>query len=111
MLKSPELLSEATIATLCTEHTPWQLQNDSTLAAAYSFGSFADALDFVVRIGVLAEELQHHPLITIEHRNVTLRTTTREAGDQLTERDAELVRGVAPIAQAFSTDVARRTGE
>lgn len=111
MTNAAATLSEATVASLCAEHAPWQLENDGTLAAAYSFGSFADALDFVVRVGVLAEELQHHPLITIEHTNVTLRTTTHEAGDQLTERDAGLVRGVAPIAQAFSADVARRTGE
>ena len=47
------------------------------------------ALDFVNRVGALAEAEDHHPDIAISYRKVTLRWWTHTAGG-ITDRDREL---------------------
>lgn len=54
---------------------------------------FAAALDYVNRVGSLAEAADHHPDIDLRWNRVTLRLTTHSAGG-LTRRDLELAAGV-----------------
>jgi len=52
-----------------------------------------DAIDFVNDLAEIAEEAQHHPLITINHTKVALKLTTHDAGG-VTELDIELAQRV-----------------
>jgi 4a-hydroxytetrahydrobiopterin dehydratase len=54
---------------------------------------FADALDFVNRVGEIAERADHHPDIDIRWNTVTLRLSTHSAGG-LTEKDLDLARQI-----------------
>lgn len=63
----------------------WTLEGDRILKQ-YTFGSFREAVSFVVRVGFSAEAADHHPDITISYRNVTLAYSTHSAGG-LTEKD------------------------
>jgi len=54
---------------------------------------FADALDFVNRVGEIAERADHHPDIDIRWNTVTLRLSTHSAGG-LTAKDLELARQI-----------------
>lgn len=72
-------------------HNRWH-HVDNTLRATFSFADFAEALEFVGVIAAVAEELQHHPVITLDFNKVTVSTNTHDADDQVTERDTGLVR-------------------
>ncbi len=67
-------LSEATVA-------GWQLHaTTGEIFKQFKFENFVAALEFVNKIGVIAEELQHHPDITINYNRVNLSVTTHDAG-------------------------------
>jgi 4a-hydroxytetrahydrobiopterin dehydratase len=68
--------------------TDWQ-EVDGALQRTFELESFAAALDFVNRVGALAEAEDHHPDIAISYREVTLRWWTHTAGG-ITDRDREL---------------------
>lgn len=63
----------------------WTLDGDS-IRKEYAFGSFREAVSFVVRLAFEAEAADHHPDITISYRKVTLVYSTHSAGG-LTEKD------------------------
>lgn len=52
----------------------------------FTFGSFREAVSFVVRLAFEAEAADHHPDITISYRKVTLVYSTHSEGG-LTEKD------------------------
>jgi 4a-hydroxytetrahydrobiopterin dehydratase len=62
---------------------------DGALQRTFELESFPAALDFVNRVGALAEAENHHPDIAISYREVTLRWWTHTAGG-ITDRDREL---------------------
>jgi 4a-hydroxytetrahydrobiopterin dehydratase len=62
---------------------------DGALQRTFELESFPAALDFVNRVGALAETEDHHPDIAISYREVTLRWWTHTAGG-ITDRDREL---------------------
>lgn len=68
--------------------TDWQ-EVDGALQRTFDLETFPAALDFVNRVGALAEEEDHHPDIAISYREVTLRWWTHTAGG-ITDRDREL---------------------
>jgi len=62
---------------------------DGALERTFVFENFREALDFVNRVGELAEAENHHPDIAISYNKVTLRWWTHTAGG-ITDRDREL---------------------
>jgi len=62
---------------------------DGALQRTFELPSFVAALDFVNRVGALAEAEDHHPDIAISYRTVTIRWWTHTAGG-VTERDRKL---------------------
>lgn len=71
----------------------WQHEGGK-LVRRFRFGSFKEALSFLVRVGLHAEELNHHPEIWNVYDQVTLSLCTHDAGDQVTGKDVELARAV-----------------
>jgi 4a-hydroxytetrahydrobiopterin dehydratase len=63
----------------------WSREGES-IRKQYAFGSFREAVSFVVRLAFEAEEADHHPDITINYRKVTLVYSTHSEGG-LTEKD------------------------
>jgi 4a-hydroxytetrahydrobiopterin dehydratase len=62
---------------------------DGALERTFQLGGFREALDFVNRVGELAEAENHHPDIAIAYSKVTLRWWTHTAGG-ITDRDRDL---------------------
>jgi len=68
----------------------WQLNPaNGEIYREYQFGNFVEALTFVNKVGEIAEELGHHPDITIRYNKVLLSVITHDAGG-LTEKDFTL---------------------
>lgn len=90
----PAALDDAGVAAVMAapDAPHWELA-DGQLVKTVDFESFAAALDFVVAVGALAEEADHHPDIDIRWRTVRLALVTHDAGG-LTELDFALARAV-----------------
>ncbi len=70
----------------------WELVGGK-LVKTVDCGSFAAALEFVMAVGRLAEEADHHPDIDIRYRRVTLALVTHDA-DGVTVLDLDLARAI-----------------
>ena len=69
---------------------------DNELVLELTMADFASALEFVNRVGVLAEEVNHHPDIDIRWNRVVLRLTTHSMG-ALTRKDLELAKMISSL--------------
>jgi len=66
----------------------WRLVDGKAIEKSFAFGSFKEAISYVVRMAFHAEEVDHHPDITIRYKTVTLSFSTHSEGG-LTEKDFE----------------------
>lgn len=66
--------------------TGWTAEKAHHLVKSYTFPDFAKALDFVNRVGRLAEQQKHHPDIYLAWGKVRLEIWTHKI-DGLTESD------------------------
>ena len=68
----------------------WVRTDGKWLAKKYRFRQFMDGISFVRAVAETAERLNHHPMIAIDYKVVTLRVTTWSAGG-ITELDFKLM--------------------
>lgn len=54
----------------------WTLINNHHLEKEILFQTYADALEFTLKVGKLAEQLNHHPTLILEYKKVTIRIFT-----------------------------------
>jgi len=73
-------LAQGEIDTLLAGKQGWTLEEGKWIVKKYRFPSFAASIDFVNQVAAVAEELNHHPMIAIDYRMVTLRLTSWSAG-------------------------------
>lgn len=76
----------------------WQVVNDHHLAKSFTFQDFATALDFVVRVGAVAEQEGHHPDLCLAWGKVDVTTWTHKV-DGLTESDFILAAKIDQLYQ------------
>jgi 4a-hydroxytetrahydrobiopterin dehydratase len=77
----------------------WKLTNaGDALEKTFITGDFSAALGFIVRVGIEAERMNHHPHLTNVWNRVTLRLNTHDAGHQVTARDVALAQAVEKLA-------------
>lgn len=75
----------------------WVEQNNS-LYRKIEFKSFSEALAFMVRAGLEAEKMNHHPLWTNVYNKVEIWLSTHDAGDIVTEKDVQLAEKINALA-------------
>ncbi len=81
-------LTDAEIEKEVTELSGWRLE-DRTIVRELELKDFAQAIELVNRVAELAEEMNHHPDISISWNKVKLSLTTHSAGG-LTGNDFRL---------------------
>lgn len=67
----------------------WKFEREA-LAKTFKFGSFREAMSFMVRAGFEAEAMNHHPEWTNVYNKVEVRLSTHDAGGKVTRKDVEL---------------------
>ena len=88
MAKYP-LLTEKELEDAWPALEGWRLEEEGKwLVRSRVFPTFMEAIAFVDKVAVVAEEMNHHPLIGIDYKRVTLRLTTWHSGG-LTSLDVE----------------------
>ncbi len=69
-------------------HPKWRYRQGA-IRKKYTFPSFRSAIVFVNRVATIADDLDHHPDITVRYNVVFLALSTHDAGG-VTERDIGL---------------------
>ena len=98
MTPRPTALDDAAVAAVMAapDAPAWHLV-DGMLVKTVECSSFPAALDFVMVVGRLAEEANHHPDIDIRWRKVRLALVTHDAGG-LTELDITMARDIDSLS-------------
>lgn len=84
----------------------WSTDDHKWMVRKYRFAAFMQGITFVNQIAGIAESDNHHPMIAIDYKMVTLRLTSWHAGG-LTELDFSTA---AKFDQAFAEVTAGETG-
>jgi 4a-hydroxytetrahydrobiopterin dehydratase len=82
----PQLLSQKEIEQNSSQLDNWSVLENRCLVSVFEFPDFVNALEFTVKVGLIAEEMQHHPEINLSWGKVALEITTDDMGG-LTELD------------------------
>lgn len=72
--------------------------SENALQKTFSFGSFKEAMGFMVRLAFEAEALNHHPELTNVYNRVDVSLTTHDAGNTVTQKDLELAKRIESLS-------------
>jgi 4a-hydroxytetrahydrobiopterin dehydratase len=90
------LLSDDDIQRRLDQLPEWRREDDS-ITREFKFDDFQGSVDFVNRITPPAEEMNHHPDVTISWNKVGLTLSTHSEGG-LTQNDFELATRIDSLA-------------
>ena len=90
-------LTAAKIKAALTTLPGWTSKRDA-LTKTFKFGSFREAMSFMVRVSFEAEAINHHPEWTNVYNRVAIRLNTHDAGGKITAKDVELAQRVQKIS-------------
>ena len=93
----PEPLTHDAIQAALTELPGWAFADDK-LTKTYKLADFRAALAFIVRIGLEAEVVNHHPELFNVYSTVTIALNTHDAGGKVTSKDVDLARAIEGIS-------------
>lgn len=71
----------------------------NTLYTKIIFENFAQAIGFIAKVAVIAEQQNHHPTITNTYNKVELWLSTHDAGNTVTDKDHQLATAITAILQ------------
>jgi 4a-hydroxytetrahydrobiopterin dehydratase len=71
---------------------------DGKLQRDFQFSDFNDALQFINQISVICESENHHPEINWIYNKITLKLSTHDDGDVITEKDIKLAQLIDEVA-------------
>lgn len=72
-------------------------ESNNKLYTKIVFKDFLSAIEFINKISIIAERLNHHPTILNTYNTIELFLSTHDAGDVVTEKDWELAREIEKI--------------
>jgi 4a-hydroxytetrahydrobiopterin dehydratase len=72
-------------------------EDNNTLRKEYEFDNFISAFSFLTRVALIAEKMNHHPEIHNVYNRVTLRLSSHDAGNVITEKDHKLASRIDEI--------------
>ncbi|MBI2497351.1 MAG: 4a-hydroxytetrahydrobiopterin dehydratase [Opitutae bacterium] len=91
-------LTPAEITAALTSLPGWTGEGGA-LAKEFRFGSFREALAFMVRVGFEADAMDHHPDWTNVYNRVAIRLNTHDAGGKVTAKDVALAQKIQAISR------------
>ena len=70
--------------------------NNKGIEKKFVFKNFNESLDFIVKVGLLAEKQGHHPELFNLYNKVNIRLSTHDA-DGVTDKDFDLAKAIEKI--------------
>jgi 4a-hydroxytetrahydrobiopterin dehydratase len=72
----------------------WKEENtkegQSALVKEFKFKNFIEAWAFMSRVALIAEKMDHHPDWSNVYNQVSIRLSTHDAGNKITDKDRKL---------------------
>ncbi len=93
----PTPLTDAQIADALSRLPGWS-HGDDRLTRSYKFKDFNEAMGFIVRVGLLAEQQGHHPELFNVYNTVKVSLNTHDAGGKVTQKDVDLAEAIQKIS-------------
>jgi len=90
------LLADEEIEARLGELQGWHREGDA-IEKQFKLDDFQGSVDFVNRLTPVAEDMNHHPDLSISWNEVTVTISTHSEGG-LTENDFELAKSIDPLA-------------
>ncbi len=90
------LLSDEEIGSRLRDRRGWERQDDA-IARVFETADFVGSVDLVNRIAPVAEEMNHHPDVSISWNRVTVSLSTHSQGG-LTDSDFALAEQIDELA-------------
>jgi 4a-hydroxytetrahydrobiopterin dehydratase len=87
-----ELLDDGAIEARLADLAGWDRDGDA-IAKTFELEDFVGSVEFIKRLVEPAEDMNHHPDLTVSWNKVTVSITTHAAGG-LTENDFELAKRI-----------------
>lgn len=72
-------------------------ESDNKLYRSFIFSDFSEAFAFMVRVAILAESQNHHPIWKNEYNKVEIWLTTHDAGNRVTSKDQKLAESISRL--------------
>ena len=83
-----EKMQDEALETALAQREGWERKDQKWMVKKFRFQSFKQAVSFVNRVADVAEELNHHPMIALDFKLVTISLTSwKSAG--ITDLDFE----------------------
>lgn len=70
------------------------MSDGQVLVKTYTFDTFSDTMRFINAVGDIAEQQNHHPTMLVQYLHCTLRYTTHDAGNRVTQKDVNAVESI-----------------
>ncbi len=86
-----QALSEDEIAAALAELPGWSVE-EGRLHKQYKFGSFAQAMGWMMSAAIEADKMDHHPEWSNVYNRVTVNLVTHSLGNKISNLDVELAR-------------------
>ena len=90
-------LSQEEIADALTTLPGWDVQQGK-LHKQYKFKSFAQALGWMVAVGIEADKMDHHPEWANVYNRVTIHLVTHDLGNAISTLDVRLAQHMETLA-------------
>lgn len=74
----------------------WE-EKDNALHATFEFKDFIEAFGFMTAVAMLAEKQNHHPEWSNVWNKVSIKLTTHDAGNTVTEKDRKLADAISAM--------------
>ena len=69
-------------------------KTDNQLTREFTFADFSEAFAFMTRVALVAEKMDHHPWWSNVYNQVTIRLSTHDAGNTVTDKDRTLAAAI-----------------
>lgn len=90
-------LTEKEIGEALTELAGWEVSSGK-LTKQFKFGTFAQALGWMVSVGVNADKMDHHPEWKNVYNKVEVHLVTHDLGNKISTWDVELAKKMDALA-------------
>lgn len=71
----------------------WKEENNS-LTREFKFKDFQEAFAFMTRVALIAEKMDHHPNWSNVYNTVSIKLSTHDAGNKVTDLDRKLANAI-----------------
>lgn len=92
-------LSESEIEKALVELPGWEVK-DGKLHKQFKFGSFAEAMGWMVSVALYADKQDHHPEWSNVYNKVSVNLVTHDLGNAISNLDVDLARKMEDMAAA-----------